>query len=94
MDDKPWLAHYDRGVPATLHPYPAKSLCSAVAEAARERPDVRAVLFKGAQLSWQELYRQSVALATSLRAAGVAPGDRVTLLMPNCPQFIISQLAA
>lgn len=94
MDERPWLAHYDAGVPESLHPYPAKTLCDVVAEAASERPDYPAILFKGARMSWQQLHRQSVSLAAGLQAAGVAPGDRVTLLMPNCPQFIVCQLGA
>jgi long-chain acyl-CoA synthetase len=94
MDEKPWLAHYDPGVPTSLHPYPPKTLCAVVAEAAHDRPDYPAILFKGARMSWQQLYRQSVSLAASLQAAGVVPGDRVTLLLPNCPQFVVCQLGA
>lgn len=94
MDEKPWFARYDPGVPKSLYPYPEKTLCDVVAEAVHERPDYPAILFKGARITWQQLHRQSLALAAGLQAAGVAPGDRVTLLMPNCPQFVICQLAA
>jgi long-chain acyl-CoA synthetase len=94
MNEKPWLAHYDPGVPNSLHPYPHKTLCDVMAESAQARPDHPAVLFKGARLSWRQLHRLSLALAAGFQAAGVAPGDRVVLLMPNCPQFITCQFGA
>jgi long-chain acyl-CoA synthetase len=89
----PWLAHYDRGVPATLAPYPDRTLLDCVADFARSRPQARAVLFKGAALTFAELESQSDALAAALAAMGVSQGDRVALLLPNCPQFVIAELA-
>jgi long-chain acyl-CoA synthetase len=94
MNEKPWLAHYDPEVPQSLHPYPSQTLCDVVAEAARERPDYPAVLFKGRRISWRQLHRLSLAMAAGFQAAGVLPGERVAILMPNCPQFIIAQLGA
>jgi long-chain acyl-CoA synthetase len=90
--DRPWLAHYDDGVPATLAPYPEKTLVDVVQASAAERPRHPAVLFKGARLSYGELDRLSDALAAWLAARGVVKGDRVALVMPNCPQVIIAQL--
>ena len=43
----PWLSHYDAGVPPTLAPYPAKTLVDYLADAARERPNDPALLYKG-----------------------------------------------
>ena len=45
MEQKPWLRHYDPGVPATLEPYPRKTLVDLVGETARERPDHPFLLF-------------------------------------------------
>src|SRR5262249_52443948 len=42
---------------------------------------------------WAGLERSSDAFASALAALGVARGDRVALLLPNCPQFIIAQFA-
>lgn len=94
MNERPWLAHYDPEVPQSLHPYPPQTLCDVVAEAARERPDLTAVLFKGRRISWRQLHRLALAMAAGFQAAGVIPGERVAILMPNCPQFIIVQLGA
>ena len=90
----PWLAHYDAGVPATLSPYPDRTLLDYVSQAARERPDASALLFKGAKVTYSELERASDACAAALIALGVKRGDRVALLLPNCPQFFIAELGA
>jgi long-chain acyl-CoA synthetase len=90
----PWLAHYDPGVPATLAPYPNRTLVDYVAEWARNRPDRPALLFKGAKVSYGELDRLSDACASAFTALGISRGDRVGLLLPNCPQFFIAQFGA
>ncbi len=92
--EKDWLKHYDAGVPYTLEPYPEQTLLDMVSDAARQRSEHPALLFKGARISYGELERQSDVLAAALVAQGVQKGDRVALLLPNCPQIIIGQLAA
>lgn len=89
----PWLAHYDPGVPATLGPYPQRTLLDSLADLARDRPDAAAVLFKGATRSWSDLQRESDALAVALAGLGAKRGDIVALLLPNCPQFLVAQFA-
>ncbi|MGH2814145.1 MAG: AMP-binding protein, partial [Actinomycetota bacterium] len=89
-----WLQHYDQGVPDTLSPYPDRTLLDDLAEAVAERPDAPALLFKGRAVTHGELDRLSDAFAAALAGLGVAPGDRVALLLPNCPQFLIGELGA
>ncbi len=90
----PWLAHYDPGVPATLAPYPDRTLVDYIAEHARSRPNSPALLFKGATVTYGELDRLSDACASAFAALGIRKGDRVGLLLPNCPQFFIAQFGA
>ena len=90
----PWLAHYDAGVPTTLAPYPNRTLVDYLADAARERPNQPALLFKGATITYGQLDRLSDACASALAALGVKRGDRVALLLPNCPQFFIAEFGA
>ncbi|NIP83012.1 MAG: AMP-binding protein [Gemmatimonadetes bacterium] len=90
----PWLRHYDDGVPHSLRPYPERTLLDSLAEAVAEAPDRPAIRFKGAAVSHARLDRESDAFAAALAELGVRKGDRVALLLPNCPQFVIAQLGA
>ena len=92
MRAKPWIRHYDKGVPHTLHPYPEETLVDVVRRSAEEQPQHSAMYFKGVSLSYRELEKQSDALAGALLLLGLGIGDRVALIMPNSPQMIISEL--
>ena len=90
----PWFAHYDSDVPATVAPYPDRTLVDYVSETARSSPGRPALLFKGAQTTYGELERLSDACASAFLSLGITRGDRVGLLLPNCPQFFIAQFGA
>jgi long-chain acyl-CoA synthetase len=90
----PWLDHYDAGVPATLAPYLRRTLVDLLTESARDHPERPSLLFKGATVTCGDLQRLSDACAAALAALGVRRGDRIALLLPNCPQFVIAQFAA
>ena len=90
----PWLAHYDAGVPATIGAYPEKTLVDFVAEHARQRPEALAATFKTTRLTFAELDRLSDALAAALARDGLKQGDRVGLVLPNAPQFLLVECAA
>jgi long-chain acyl-CoA synthetase len=90
----PWLAHYDSNVPATLAPYPDRTLIDYLTDAARTQPDKPALLFKGATMSYRALEEASDACAAAFASLGVRRGDRIGLLLPNCPQFFVAQFGA
>jgi long-chain acyl-CoA synthetase len=89
-----WFEHYDDGVPPTLEPYPDRSLLDYLTETVRQWPDRPALLFKGAKVSYAQLEHLSDSFAAALVELGVAPGDRVALCLPNCPQFLITEFGA
>src|SRR2546429_9447956 len=91
--ERPWLAHYDDGVPATLAPYPQQTLVDIVKATAAERPRHTAAIFKRARLSYGKLNGLSDGFAALLAARGVGKGEPAALIMPNCPQVIVAQLA-
>jgi long-chain acyl-CoA synthetase len=93
MTDYPWFAHYDHGVPRTLAPYPERTLLDFAADAMRERPGSPVLMFKGTTVSRAQLDRASDAFAVALAELGVARGDRVALVVPNCPQFFVAEFA-
>jgi long-chain acyl-CoA synthetase len=90
----PWLAHYDSDVAQSLAPYPDKTLLDYLDQLARTHGGSTALLFKGATVSYSQLDRTSTAFSAALAAMGVRPGDRVALLLPNCPQFFVAELGA
>jgi len=87
MSNKPWLAHYDKGVPQTIE-YPKAPLFHFLEEAARKYPDRACTIFKGAVISYREMNEMSNAVAAALVEMGVKKGDRVGIFMPNLPQFV------
>jgi long-chain acyl-CoA synthetase len=91
---RPWLERYDQGVPSTLFPYPDRTLLTYIKEAAEQGPEHSALLFKGNRMSYGELERLSDTFAAGLVALGLAKGDRVALILPNCPQFVITLVGA
>jgi long-chain acyl-CoA synthetase len=94
MEARPWLKQYDEGVPHTLRPYPDRTLLDVVSDTVSQRPNHPALLFKGARITYGQLERLSDAFAAALVAQGVQKGDRVAILLVNCPQFIVAQLGA
>jgi long-chain acyl-CoA synthetase len=89
---RPWLEHYDYWVRPHLS-YPGRPLSDLLAITAVERPDRPATQFLGAQLTFFDLKQRSEALAASLAALGVVKGDRIGIMLPNCPQYIIAAFA-
>jgi len=91
MSERPWLSHYDDGVPHTLAPYPPITILDILRLSAQEHPDDAAFLFMGSSISWQELELKSDAFASALRAQGIGKGDRIAVLLPNSPQMIVAE---
>ena len=86
--------NYDEGVAVTLRPYPDRTLLDYLRENASKWPSRPALFFKGATTTYSQLEKSSTRLAAGLASLGVKPGDRVAILLPNCPQFIIAEIAA
>jgi long-chain acyl-CoA synthetase len=91
--EKPWFAHYDPGVPHQLN-YPQIPLFKFLEDVADRFPNRVATIFQGATLTYRQLDGLANRFANTLLALGVRKGDRVALLLPNCPQFLISYYGA
>jgi long-chain acyl-CoA synthetase len=92
--DSPWVEHYDPDVKRSLAPYPARTLLDYLTSLAAEHGDKTALLFKGATVSYGRLEAESDAFGAALVALGVRKGDRVALVLPNCPQFLVAEFGA
>ncbi len=89
MSEKPWLEHYDQGVPKTLKPYPEITLIDTLCETVSIKPDFPVLWFKGEPMCAMDLELLSNFLAAALNARGLKKGDRVALVLPNSPQSFI-----
>ena len=93
MTDRPWLQSYPEGVPETLAPYPERSLHSLLEESAARHPENVATSFFGKKTTYAELVKQVDQFSRALASLGVKKGDRVALVLPNCPQYVIAAYA-
>jgi len=90
--ETPWLKNYEDGVPASLD-YPRTSLPHFLKESAEAFPQNVAMIFAGKKISYGDLQEKVDALAYALVALGVKKGDRVGLLLPNSPPYVIGYYA-
>ncbi len=91
---QPWLANYDADVRPSLGPYPERTLIDYLRDLAVDHGAKPALLFKGSTVSYGQLDAASTAFAAALHDLGVRKGDRVALVLPNCPQFLVAEFAA
>jgi len=90
---KPWLKAYPPQIPAEI-PLPDEPLYALLERAADEFPQADATIFYGARLTYREVWEQARRLAAGLKAMGIQKGDRVALMLPNCPQVLIAYYGA
>jgi long-chain acyl-CoA synthetase len=86
---RPWLRHYDYWVPPHMT-YPTRPLHEILSTTAVEMPDAQATQFLGAALTYRDLKQRADRLSQALRRLGVGEGDRVGIMLPNCPQYIVA----
>lgn len=91
-----WQLHYPPGASRSWQP-PSKLLWQYLQEHAARQPDRIAIYFEELKITWADLWQRVQVAASTLRTRGFARGkrgDRVLLLMPNCPEFIVQYYAA
>jgi len=91
-EDKPWLAHYERGVPENID-YERITLPEYLENSARRYPERAAIICEGFKISYRRLDEMAHRLAASLSALGVGKGDRVAILLPNVIPCVVSYYA-
>jgi long-chain acyl-CoA synthetase len=89
---RPWLKHYDYWIRPHMT-YPTRPLYEILSTTAVEMPDGHATQFLGAALTFGDIKQRTDRLAKALLRLGIAKGDRVGIMLPNCPQYIISAFA-
>lgn len=88
-----WTAHYQPGVPAEIE-LPTESLVEMFLRSVAEAGSCPALTFFGRTTTYAELGAQMLRAAEGLRRLGVRRGDRVAIVLPNCPQHVVAFYAA
>jgi long-chain acyl-CoA synthetase len=91
--ERPWLEVYEAGKVEPETQIFEGSLYDLFSQAAEEHRGKIALSFYGTTFEFERLLALVEKMAASLWAAGVKKGDRVALMLPNCPQYVISFLA-
>jgi long-chain acyl-CoA synthetase len=93
--DAPWTKFYEKGVPKSIT-YPDSTLSDLLDAAAAEFPDKTALTFyvdpklAPSRMTYRQFREATLRFATALYQLGVRKGDRVAIMLPNCPQFPIA----
>jgi long-chain acyl-CoA synthetase len=91
--ERPWTRSYPDGVPADFE-FPKVPLTRLLDDAASSFPTNTALAFLGNKQTYKQLKDEVDRFATALAGLGVGKGDRVAIVLPNCPQNVITFFAA
>jgi long-chain acyl-CoA synthetase len=89
---RPWLRSYDSGVAPAID-IPPITIPDFLRRSAQQHPNQIATVFLGGRLTYRQLLEDANRFAHGLAALGVKSGDRVAIMLPNCPQTIIAYYA-
>lgn len=87
--EKPWEKFYDDHLTGDFE-YPKITVADLVSQAAERYPDKNALHFFDFQLTYSELQKKIEQMGHGLKSLGVKKGDRVGIMLPNCPQYLVS----
>jgi long-chain acyl-CoA synthetase len=89
MNRKPWIKFYDAHVPPSLK-YPQISIIDLLNISTQKFPNNKCLIYEDFEFSYSEVEYLTNRLASGLIHLGVKPGNRVGIVLPNIPQFIIA----
>lgn len=89
MENKPWLGLYPETISRSIS-IPNKSVGQILKETASAYPNHNALSFFGYKISYRQLYSFVLACTSALQHNHVQKGDRVAIMLPNCPQYVIA----
>jgi long-chain acyl-CoA synthetase len=87
--EKIWLKHYQEGVPESID-YPDIPLTENLIRSAADYPDRIATSLFGNEMTYRELNEAVNAFSHALIDMGVKPKDRVAIILPNSPAFVVA----
>ncbi len=93
MTDRIWLSSYPPGVPADIDVAQYGTLVELIDESFRKHAQRAACSFMGRDLTYRQIDSLSEAFGAYLQSLGLVQGDRVAVMMPNVPQYLVAVAA-
>jgi len=90
---RPYLKVYEAGGVDWDIKIDPKPLHTLVFESARKYPDKTALIFYGHKINYPQLAGCVARAASVFYDLGLRKGDRVSVMLPNCPDFVIAYYA-
>lgn len=89
---KIWHKHYPSEIPTHIK-YDKKPLQDFLIQSAMRYNQKKALHFMGKEMSFQDLFSEAKKMANYMQSLGLEKGDKVAIMLPNCPQSVISYYA-
>ncbi|WP_136605769.1 AMP-binding protein [Paenibacillus dokdonensis] len=89
MTSNPWLDQYPDEVPHS-YDYPKQNLAKFLVDSAALYPQHIALDFMGKKITYSSLLQSVYRFANALNQLGVRKGERIAIMLPNCPQGVIA----
>lgn len=90
---KVWHTHYPSEIPTSIA-YDKRPLHAYLDESAELYGEKKALYFMGREMSYRQLRAEARKMANYMQSLGLKKGDKVAIMLPNCPQGVISYYAA
>ncbi|HYA91558.1 MAG TPA: long-chain fatty acid--CoA ligase [Thermodesulfobacteriota bacterium] len=90
--DRPWLKSYEPGVPHHIQ-YPDVPLHHLLDDAVRDFPEREAIIFQSRKITYRQLGEEVANTASGLAQRGLKKGERMAIMLPNCPQYVAAYYA-
>ncbi|MCS7005551.1 MAG: AMP-binding protein [Cytophagales bacterium] len=94
LNEKPWLAHYPEGVPATINPDRYSSIAAFLEDCFEKYGNILAFENMGVALTYSEIEKLSRQFAAYLQSIGLKKGDRIAIQLPNLLQYPVAMFGA
>ncbi|WP_085991748.1 AMP-binding protein [Oceanobacillus senegalensis] len=88
MESKCWYNHYPNEIPTSIS-YDEKALHAFLEDTADKNGNRVALHFMGKEMNYANLYYRCTQIAHYLQSLGLNKGDKVAIMLPNCPQAVI-----
>lgn len=89
MANQAHLKFYPAEVPPSID-YPKHNLAKILVDTAQKYPKLAALNFLGYTMNYETLLNSCYRFAHAMLRLGMRKGDRIAIMLPNCPQAIIA----